>query len=111
MPDVFPFQTFPVVGLLRAIQEKYPSRLECMIETCLHKIWHEGHHVLLREDLKVLLQKYFRDDEAADLLDRAFSKSMRQLLAHEAQALVDQGAFGFPWIMAKRECDQKSMTV
>jgi len=96
------------MGLLRVIKEKSPDKLDEMIHKCLYEIWHVGHHELDREALEGLLRNSFTAEEAASLLDAAFSKENRQLLAQEAKVLVDQGAFGFPWMVATRELDQMS---
>lgn len=109
IPSKFPFVTFPVMGMLRVMKEMYPQKLDEMINKCLHEIWHVGHHELDREALEKILQPTFTAEEITSLLDAAFSKETRRLLAQEAEALVDQGAFGFPWIVATRESDRASV--
>lgn len=109
IPSKFPFVTFPVMGMLRVMKERYPQKLNEMINKCLHEIWHVGHHELDREALEKILQPTFTAEEISTLLNTAFSKETRRLLAQEAEALVDQGAFGFPWIVATRESDRASV--
>lgn len=109
MPSKFPFDTFPVMGVLRAIKDMYPTKLHEMIDKCFHEIWHLGHHELDRERLASILQGSFSTEETARLLEVAYSKQTKQLLAHEAKVLVDEGAFGFPWIVATRDFDHKSI--
>ncbi|KOS16589.1 dsba oxidoreductase [Malassezia pachydermatis] len=96
-PASFPFDTFPVMGLLRTVQAECPDRLEEMIEASFQYIWRDGHSVKSEEDLKDLASRCFQGDQLSSLIKKAYARDTRALLKAESEQLVENGAFGFPF--------------
>ncbi|KAL4402117.1 glutathione transferase [Malassezia pachydermatis] len=105
-PASFPFDTFPVMGLLRTVQAECPDRLEEMIEASFQYIWRDGHSVKSEEDLKDLASRCFQGDQLSSLIKKAYARDTRALLKAESEQLVENGAFGFPWMVAHRTSGQ-----
>ncbi|PKI84201.1 hypothetical protein MVES_001951 [Malassezia vespertilionis] len=97
MPDAFPFDTFSLMGFLRGVKEREPAKLEQLIDAFVTAVWGEGPAFKGQEQ------------DLDKLVEYAFSREARDLLKKEADQLVNNGAFGFPWMVATRASDGKQM--
>lgn len=86
------------MGLLRIVQAECPDRLEEMIEASFQYIWRDGHSVKSEEDLKDLASRCFQGDQLSSLIKKAYARDTRALLKAESEQLVENGAFGFPYV-------------
>lgn len=94
------------MGLLRAVQRDHAASLEEITRLVFDWIWKDNRIPTTREDLSELASSFVTGEQLQKLLDNAVSKPVRHLLRDEAKALVEDGAFGFPWMVAHRASDQ-----
>ncbi|WFD06707.1 glutathione transferase [Malassezia vespertilionis] len=101
MPDAFPFDTFSLMGFLRGVKEREPAKLEQLIDAFVTAVWGEGRHVHTAEHIRDLAGPAFKGQEQDldKLVEYAFSREARDLLKKEADQLVNNGAFGFPYVL------------
>lgn len=98
MPSKFPFDTFAVMGLLRAVKDMKPNHLESVMSDMFDLIWQHGNGEVTHDALKTAVSPYFDGQEMSLLMERATHSNTREVLRNEAKELVAQGAFGFPYV-------------
>lgn len=113
MPNSFPFETFALMGFLHKVKELYPEKLEHLVEQSFATIWRDGRPLQNADQIRAMAAQSFAQNEGAltELLEYATSRDARRALSAASQELVDEGAFGFPWIVASRASDSEEMPV
>ncbi|WFD43989.1 glutathione transferase [Malassezia psittaci] len=111
MPSEFPFNTFILMGFLLKTKELYPENLESAVDLSFDAIWQHGRKLETQEQVRDIARECLKINEESltEILEFAASRDARQMLSAQSQELVQQGAFGFPWIVATRSLDSKSM--
>ncbi|WFC99628.1 glutathione transferase [Malassezia yamatoensis] len=111
MPSEFPFNTFILMGLLVKIKELYPEKLESAVDLSFDAIWQQERKLETLDQVRIIARESLKVNEESltELMEFAASKDARQVLKTQSQKLVQQGAFGFPWIVATRSLDGQSM--
>lgn len=110
MPDGFPFTTFELMGLLLKVKDTHPDKFEAVLAAAFDGIFGQG-RAPTTEAVRTLASRFFEGTELDSLLAYAQSRDARQRQKDEAHALVDDGAFGFPWMIATRADDGESLSV
>lgn len=113
LPTSFPFETFALMGFLRKVKDEFPEKLEHLIESCLDAVWREGKPLQSAEQIRAHVAPSFlaKEEALSRILEFAASRDARRQQNAEGEALVEEGAFGFPWMVATRALDSTSMPV
>ncbi|BGP12203.1 hypothetical protein JCM10213_007459 [Rhodosporidiobolus nylandii] len=113
-PDEFPLSTIHAMRYLRAVEEKYGQGevLEKAVDAFFAAIWQPSASLRAVEAIKPanfarISSSFLSLEEANKVAELAVSEEIKGKLKSEAAALVEEGAFGFPWIVVEREDGQK----
>ncbi|TNY23776.1 thioredoxin-like protein [Rhodotorula diobovata] len=113
-PTKFPLNTIHCMRLLRSIEEIAPEKLEKATDLFYGAIWQPtgGKTALDAIDpsnfASMLAQdNLFSKAEIDKVVELSTSDKVKGLLKSESQQAVDEGAFGFPWIVVERDDGEK----
>ncbi|KAI5480806.1 hypothetical protein MNV49_007216 [Pseudohyphozyma bogoriensis] len=98
-PNVFPAPTLNVIRLLRIIQDKEEGiwgKNGDAAGVTKPASWH-----------KIIPTSLISEDKLREYMVLAQSESNKARVKSEPQELVENGAFGFPWIIVEREDGEK----
>ncbi|SCV68062.1 BQ2448_183 [Microbotryum intermedium] len=111
-PDNFPVNTMAVARFLRQVEEASPDRLRATTDIFFNAIWGatkvQPASASAKPETwrKLLPSSLFDDQELQELVKQSMGTENKDRVKAEAAALVGDGAFGFPWIVAEREDGQ-----
>ncbi|GAA5827938.1 hypothetical protein JCM11251_005655 [Rhodosporidiobolus azoricus] len=113
-PSAFPFDTLPVLKVLKAMEDKYGQgeALEKAIDVFFAAIWQPSSsssalEVIKPENVAKLATSLLPAGDAEEVLQAAASTDIEEKLKAEAADLVKSGAFGFPCIVVEKDDGEK----
>lgn len=112
LPDKFPVNTIACMRFLRVLQDKEsPETLEAATDCFYRAIWSQSaqaSEAIKAENFGSILSSILAADRIKEYVELSQTPAYKDLVKNDAATLVDQGAFGFPWIIAQRN-DGKTM--
>ncbi|GAA5909353.1 hypothetical protein JCM6882_000961 [Rhodosporidiobolus microsporus] len=113
-PSTFPLSTIQAMRLLRAVEEKYGQGevLDKAVDGFYAAVWQPSPSLpaveaLKPENLPKVASTCLPKSDIDELLQLASSNGIKEKLKSESAAVVEEGAFGFPWIVVERDDGQK----
>ncbi|GAA5930304.1 hypothetical protein JCM3775_004357 [Rhodotorula graminis] len=113
-PAKFPINTIHCMRLLRAIEEHTPDKLEKATDLFFAAIWQPtsgktAEDAVVPANFPAMLAQgnLFSQAEIDKVVAASTSDEVKALLKTDSQKLVDEGAFGFPWIVLERDSGEK----
>ncbi|PWN49604.1 thioredoxin-like protein [Violaceomyces palustris] len=112
-PKNFPIDTSNLQAVLRRLKDDRPELLSTITEVFFKAIWNHDMKCKTRPEIESIIDHFkvrslFERQGGSDLdsiLEKSFSKEDKVRLAQEAEKLVEEGAFGMPWMIVKRARD------
>ncbi|KAJ8297226.1 ATP-dependent permease MDL1, mitochondrial [Rhodotorula toruloides] len=112
-PETFPLNTIHCMRTLRAIADVAPDKLEKATDLFFGAIWNPPAGTRAEEAIKpsafpklLGTNGLFSGDEIENIMELSTSDDIKNKLKTESGQLVEEGAFGFPWMVAKRSDGQ-----
>ena len=100
LPPGFPANTLPAMRVLTAINEFYPQKLADIVTALYEDSFVKRQVVDTLDALKPILVTFLGIPAAEDVLSKATSPEIKQLLMENTDEALASGAFGLPWFKA-----------
>ena len=100
MPPGFPASTIPVMRALTAVTELYPQNLREIVAAVYETSFVKRQAVHTFDYVKPILVAFLGNPAAEEVLAKATSFEIKQLLTQRTEEALDSGAFGLPWFKA-----------
>ncbi|POW01859.1 hypothetical protein PSHT_12354 [Puccinia striiformis] len=100
-PGPFPFNTLPIMRFLSVVKENDHARLLEAVTDKLYEVIFEN-QVSVSKDMSEVLKSLSPDPIEAKKLEECLSRSgdekTKESVKREAERVVEEGGFGFPWL-------------
>ncbi|KAA1075213.1 hypothetical protein PGT21_031310 [Puccinia graminis f. sp. tritici] len=105
----FPFNTLPMMRFLKVVQEKDPGRLEASTDRLYEAIFENKVKVADNPSgvLGSLSPSVLDASRVEEYRQQSSSEETKEKVKRDAERLVEEGAFGFPWIEVSRPDGQR----
>lgn len=99
-PKPFPQLTLQTMRAVCAISLFHPEKLADSYAALYEKFWVELEPISKPEVFVPVLQRVLGETDAKEVLDRAGTPEVKQLLTSNTDRAFKSGAFGLPWFLA-----------